>query len=111
MMPLESQVDMQRSTPLPAAEEQELLNRPALRRVPPIESGFALMGFGVVGVLFLDPFDAAFVLVGALALTPPLFVRTEQWFESRFPKAHNTGRRQLDRFLDDLDRRFPPRPR
>ncbi len=67
------------------------------------------MGFGIVGVLLLDPFDILFVVAGALVLTPQLFQPTERWVQARFPNVHREGRRHIDRFLDDFERRFPPR--
>ncbi len=77
-------------------------------RLLPKESGVALMGFGIVGVLLLDPADIFLVLSGALALTPRLFRRSERWMQVRFPRIHREGRRHLDRSLDDFERRYPP---
>lgn len=80
-------------------------------RLLPKESGVALMGFGIIGVLLLDPFDIVFVLVGALVFTPTLFQRTEHWVQARFPRLHREGRRHIDRYIDDFERRFPPNRR
>jgi hypothetical protein len=77
-------------------------------RMLPKESGVALMGFGIVGVLMLDPVDIVFVLAGALVFTPQLFHRTEHWVQARFPSMHRQGRRHIDRFIDDFERRYPP---
>jgi hypothetical protein len=68
------------------------------------------MGFGIFGVMLLDPVDILFILVGALAFTPRLFQQTEHWVQARFPKIHREGRRHRDRFLDDFERRYPPGP-
>jgi hypothetical protein len=76
----------------------------------PKECGVALMGFGIVGVMLLDPFDILFVLAGALVFTPRLFHRTEGWMQARFPRIHREGRRHIDHFLDDFERRYPPGP-
>jgi hypothetical protein len=79
-------------------------------RLPPKESGMALMGFGIVGVLLLDPADIFLVAAGALVFTPSLFGRTERWMQVRFPKTHREGRRHLDRFIDAFESRYPPEP-
>jgi len=88
---------------MPDQTEQEL-------RMLPKESGVALMGFGIVGVLLLDPIDIFFVLAGALVFTPRLFHRVEGCLQARFPAIHREGRRHIDRFIDDFERRFPPGP-
>jgi hypothetical protein len=74
----------------------------------PKECGVALMGFGIVGVMLLDPVDILFVVAGALVFSPRLFQRSEHWLQRRFPKTHRVGRRQMDRFLDDFEGRYPP---
>ena len=74
----------------------------------PKECGVALMGFGIVGVMLLDPVDILFVVAGALVFSPRLFQRSEHWLQRRFPKTHRVGRRQMDRFLDDFERLYPP---
>jgi hypothetical protein len=74
----------------------------------PKECGVALMGFGIVGVMLLDPFDILFVFAGALVFTPRLFQRTEGWMQTRIPRIHREGRRHIDHFLDDFERRYPP---
>jgi hypothetical protein len=83
------------------AEEQPL-------RLPPKESGIALMGVGIVGVVLLDPFDIFFIVAGALTFTPRWFQRTERWVQVRFPGIHKEGRRHIDHFLDNFERRYPP---
>jgi hypothetical protein len=75
----------------------------------PKECGLALIGFGMIGVLLLDPVDSMFVLVGALAFAPKLSERTERWAQRRFPRIHREGRERIDRFLDDLEKRYPPK--
>jgi hypothetical protein len=43
-----------------------------------------------------------------LILAPRYFHRTETWVQKQFPDMHRAGRRRLDRFIDDFERRFPP---
>jgi hypothetical protein len=89
---------------------QELVRAPAEKplRLPPKESGAALMGVGIVGVVLLDPFDIFFLVAGALTFTPRLFRRTERWVQVRFPRFHREGRRHIDVFLDNFEKRYPP---
>lgn len=77
-------------------------------RLPPPESGIALIGVGIVGVVLLDPFDIFFIVAGALTFSPRLFQRTERWVQARLPGIHKAGRRHIDRFLDNFERRYPP---
>ena len=83
-------------------------NGQELRELPK-ECAVALIGFGIVGVMLLDPVDIVLVAAGALVFSPKLFRRSERWFRSNFPRTHREGRRHLDRFLDDFERRFWPR--
>jgi hypothetical protein len=101
-------VDICPSTGLqPACNVARQPNGHPLRMLPK-ESGIALMGFGMVGVLMLDPVDLVFVLAGALAFSPRLSRRVESWVQGRFPRVHRKARRQIDRFIDDFERRYPP---
>jgi hypothetical protein len=76
-------------------------------RLLPREVGAVLLGFGVAGLVLPGPFGTPLILAGGLVLAPRLFHRTERWFERRFPNAHRAGRRHVDRFLDDFERRYP----
>jgi hypothetical protein len=78
-------------------------------RLLPREVGAVLLGFGVAGLILPGPFGTPLLLAGGLVLAPRLFHRTERWFERRFPNAHREGRRHVDRFLDDFERRYPRR--
>jgi hypothetical protein len=62
---------------------------------------------GVAGLILPGPFGTPFLIAGGLILVPRWFHRTERWVEARFPKFHDEGRRPVDRFLDDFERRFP----
>jgi hypothetical protein len=83
--------------------------RQRIRQLPP-EVGAVLITVGVAGIILPGPIGTPLLLAGGLALMPSVFGRLERWFERRFPKAHYHGMRNVDRFIDDLEKRFPPEP-
>ncbi len=75
----------------------------------PKELGVLLLVAGIGGVLLPGPVGTPFVLVAAVVLWPSLFERVELFFERRCPRMHRTGVRQIKRYLNDLERRYPSR--
>jgi hypothetical protein len=73
---------------------------------PPKELGLMLVTAGVIGVVLPGP-GAPALLAGGLILWPEGFGRVESWLRQRFPESHRQGMRHLDRFLSDLERRYP----
>jgi hypothetical protein len=53
------------------------------------------------------PFDLSLVLAGGVALWPRGLRAIDVWARKRFPKVHRAGMSFLDRYLDDLERRYP----
>ncbi len=84
--------------------ERELAHR--LEKLPP-EVGALLMVVGVFGILLPGPVGSPFLVAGGLALWPSGF----QWFEDALrrmsPKLYAEGISQLERYLADLERRYP----
>ncbi len=77
-----------------------------LRRLPP-EVGILLLAVGFAGLALPGPVGSPFVVAGGLALWPKGFGKVENWFQKRFPGMHRKGRSQIERFLDDLENRYP----
>jgi hypothetical protein len=76
----------------------------------PKEIGVLLMAAGITNGLLPPPpgpFDMMIVLSGGVVLWPRGFRILEGWAQRRFPKAHDLSMSFLDRFLDDLERRYP----
>jgi hypothetical protein len=73
---------------------------------PPRELGLMLFSAGVIGFVLPGPGIPA-LMAGGLILWPKAFGRVEGWFQQRFPDTHRAGRGQLDRFLTDMERRYP----
>jgi len=83
--------------------------RHRLRLLPP-EVGAVLVTVGVVGLILPGPWGTPFLLAGGLVLAPRYFHRTELWVQKRFPDMHQAGRRRVDRFIEDFEKRFPRHP-
>jgi hypothetical protein len=68
----------------------------------PKEAGWALIAAGIVGLAVPGVLGAPFLLAGAAVLAPGGSKLLARW-------APRSAARQLGRFLDDLERRFPRR--
>ena len=73
----------------------------------PKEAGLLLMVAGVGGVLLPGPIGSPFLILGGLVLWPRAFRRVEARLARHFPTLHGQSVKQITRFLDDLDRRYP----
>jgi hypothetical protein len=81
--------------------------RERIQRLPP-EVGAVLVAVGIAGMILPGPVGTPLLLAGGLALMPSVFGRAERWVEKRFPSLHWHGMKNVHRFIDDLERRFPP---
>ena len=66
----------------------------------PKETGWALITAGVIGLVVPGVVGAPFLLAGAAVLAPGGSKLLARW-------APRSATRQIGRFLDDLERRFP----
>ena len=73
---------------------------------PPRDLGVMLVSAGVIGVVLPGPGVPALV-AGGLILWPEAFGRVERWLQKRFPDTHRKGIGHINRFLTDLERRYP----
>ncbi len=73
----------------------------------PKELGVLLTSVGVLGFVMPGIAGTPALIAGGLVLWPKTFGKVEGWFSRRFPIAHRTSMQQVERFLDDLDRRYP----
>ena len=53
------------------------------------------------------PFDVTQMLAGGVVLWPRGLQAIDDWTERRFPRAHLAGVSYLERFLHDLEHRYP----
>jgi hypothetical protein len=73
---------------------------------PPKDLGLMLVSAGVIGVVLPGPGVPALV-AGGLILWPEAFGSVERWLQKRFPETHRKGIGHINRFLTDLERRYP----
>jgi len=76
-------------------------------RAMPKEVGVLLIVSGIGGVLLPGPVGTPFLVLGGLMLWPWAFERLENFLEKRFPRMHHQSVRQIKRFLDDMEWRYP----
>ena len=65
-----------------------------------------LVSAGLIGVVLPGP-GAPALVAGGLMLWPGAFGKVERWVHRRFPEAHRKGIGHINRFLSDLERRYP----
>jgi hypothetical protein len=72
----------------------------------PKELGVMLLTAGIVGFILPGPGTPA-IIAGGLVLWPEAFGKIESWLERSHPQVHKQGVRQINRFLNDLEKRYP----
>jgi hypothetical protein len=75
----------------------------------PKEAGWLLITAGVVGLVVPGVPGTPFLLAGAIVLTPGGSKLLARWSGRRLSKFGQSTMRQIGRFLDDLERRYPRR--
>ncbi len=73
---------------------------------PSKDLGLMLVSAGLIGVVLPGP-GAPALVAGGLILWPGAFGKVERWVHRRFPDAHRKGIGHINRFLSDLERRYP----
>jgi hypothetical protein len=86
----------------PQLEQSELEKFKAL----PKEVGVMLVTAGIMGLILPGPGTPA-LIAGGLALWPKAFGKLESWLERHHPVVHRQSMQQIDRFLTDLEKRYP----
>ncbi len=83
----------------------------ALRRFVqlPKEAGWLLITAGVVGLVVPGILGTPFLLAGAAVVVPGGPRLLSRWLGRNPPKIVHSAVRQIGRFIDDLERRYPRR--
>ena len=97
---------MDKDTPVSALPLEESAVELTAVRVEqlPTEAGWLLITAGIVGLVVPGVFGTPFLLAGALVLAPGGTKLLSRW-------VGHSGIRQIGRFLDNLERRYPRRRR
>lgn len=69
--------------------------------------GWVLVSAGLVGMVVPGVLGTPFLIMGALALWPGNRERVERWRQGHSPKVFHGAMKQINRFLDDLEKRYP----
>lgn len=75
------------------------------KTLPP-EVASMLIIIGILGIPLPGP-GIPFILAGGLAIWPRTFKPIEERFRHKFPMAHDSVFQLLERFEEDLNRRYP----
>lgn len=73
----------------------------------PRDVGWLLVTAGVVGVVMPGVLGLPFLALGGLILWPGNNQRAERWLSGQAPTLLKGSMRQISRFLDDLEKRYP----
>jgi hypothetical protein len=84
--------------------DQETADR--IRKLPK-DVGWLLFMAGVFGLLVPGVIGTPFLVLGSFMIWPPSKGKAEQWLSGQSPKAFKGSMKQINRFLDDLERRYP----
>jgi hypothetical protein len=89
--------------------EEVLADAEQVRKIQamPKEVGVLLMIAGVGGLLLPGPVGTPFLVLGGVVIWPKTFGWAERYLERKFPRLHHHSLRQITRFLNDLERRYP----
>jgi hypothetical protein len=85
------------------AETDECDSAPKIPR----DAGLLLTTAGILGLVVPGVVGMPFLILGGLILLPQSRSRAEGWLSGKAPKAFGGSIKQINRFLRDLERRYP----
>ncbi|MGY6276343.1 hypothetical protein [Methylomonas sp. MgM2] len=93
--------------------EEQMEDDAVVERVGKLEHevGWILVTAGAIGMIVPGILGTPFLLMGAFALWPGNRKRVEKWRQGHTPKFFHGSMKQINRFLDDLERRYPRNPK
>jgi hypothetical protein len=73
----------------------------------PRSVGVVLMAAGVAGIILPGPFGTPLFVAGGLIVAPGIFGRIDNCMKRRMPGFRHHGVQFLDRFMSDMEKRYP----
>ncbi len=73
----------------------------------PKEIGVLLLALGTLGLILPGPIGTPALIAGGVVLWPGTFGRISSWMEKRYPRFTREGNRHINRYLADMERRYP----
>jgi hypothetical protein len=94
-----------------ATQSESAVDEEALQRFSqlPKEAGWLLITAGVVGLAVPGILGTPFLLAGAVVVVPGGPKLLSRWVGRHPPRIVHSAMRQISRFIDDLERRYPRR--
>jgi hypothetical protein len=94
---------------VPALAKLEREDEEVVERVEHLNHGvgWVLISAGIVGMVVPGVLGTPFLIMGALALWPGNRKTVERWRQGHSPKMFHGSMKQINRFLDDLEKRYP----
>lgn len=93
--------------PEPAVQALQTIEDDVSVEKLPMEAGVFLIMIGIGGVLLPGPIGTPFLVLGVMVFFPNVYHKLDEKVRKRFPKSHRQGMKQVRRFVDDLERRYP----
>jgi hypothetical protein len=105
MVPQEKRTVAETATPEAAARDAHILAR--LSRLP-ASVGLVMMAAGVAIMPLPGPFGTPLIVCGGLVVAPRTFGKINDFGKRRFPKVRQQALEIVERFLNDMEKRYPP---
>lgn len=85
------------------------LDQDTIQRIErlPRDIGWLLVTAGMVGIVMPGVLGLPFLVLGGLVIMPVTSRRAEHWLSGHSPSIFKGSVKQINRFLDDLERRYP----
>lgn len=87
--------------------DQETADR--IRKLPK-DVGWLLITAGLLGMVLPGVIGTPLLVLGGLMIWPSSQKKAASWLSGQSPKAFRGSMKQINRFLDDLERRYPTKP-
>ena len=77
-----------------------------IRKLPK-DVGWLLITAGILGLALPGVIGTPLLILGSLMVWPSSQKKAGQWLSGQSPKVFQGSMKQINRFLDDLERRYP----